>query len=287
MREDRRARHIADSPFWWGRLGCRKRPALAELKSEEAVRHPSRRRGGVRVAGLSHDKRQGSSRRARSTTAMFSEDDRCAIGMRSAGRAKRRTSPQIPRRSSALREWRDRNPATSGGRKTCPNREQSPPCPTSVGPPIVGGRAGRPLASDERDELPPSVPLGLGGRERCAEPAPVPSSDCPSRQIARHAGFGPFVLSTRFTRVPQQLSVSNCYCYPGKAGQCPANLPGHQDNPNGGLRPPYGGPEGPSRAPILPHFFVYENSPCPGDPNAADHGRGASRSCPSVSPPNR
>jgi hypothetical protein len=86
------------------------------------------------------------------------------------------------------REWRDRNPATSGGRKTCPNREQSPPCPTSVGPPIVGGRAGRPLASDERDELPPSVPLGLGGRERCAEPAPVPSSDCPSRQIASTPG---------------------------------------------------------------------------------------------------
>ena len=188
MREDRRARHIADSPLWCGRLGCRKRPALAELKSEEAVRHPSRRRGGVRVAGLSHDKRQGSSRRARSTTAMFSEDDRCAIGMRSAGRAKRRTSPQIPRRSSALREWRDRNPATSGGRKTCPNREQSPPCPTSVGPPIVGGRAGRPLASDERDELPPSVPLGLGGRERCAEPAPVPSSDCPTRQISSTPG---------------------------------------------------------------------------------------------------
>jgi len=119
LREDRRARHIADSPFWCGRLGCR-RPALAELKSEEAVRHPSRRRGGVRVAGLSHDKRQGSSRRARSTTAMFSEDDRCAIGMRSAGRAKRRTSPQIPRRSSALRELRDRNHATSGGRKLVP-----------------------------------------------------------------------------------------------------------------------------------------------------------------------
>ena len=33
---------------------------------------------------------------------MFSEDDRCAIGMSSASRAKRRTSPQIPRRSSAI-----------------------------------------------------------------------------------------------------------------------------------------------------------------------------------------
>jgi hypothetical protein len=77
--------------------------------------------------------------------------------------------------SSALRELRDRNPATSGG-KTCTDREQRPRS-ASVGPPSVG-----PLAPDEPDEFPPSVLLGLRERERGAEPAPVPSSDCPSRQ---------------------------------------------------------------------------------------------------------
>ena len=41
---------------------------------------------------------------------------------------------------------------------------------------------------------------------------------------AGRARFGPFVLSTRFTRVPGRLSVSNRYCYPGKAGGTPGTL---------------------------------------------------------------
>jgi hypothetical protein len=38
-----------------------------------------------------------------------------------------------------------------------------PPCPASVGPPIVGGIAGRSLAPDEPDELPPAQPLAATG----------------------------------------------------------------------------------------------------------------------------
>jgi len=41
-----------------------------------------------------------------------------------------------------------------------------PPRPASVRPPIVGAMAGCLLAPDEADEFPPSVLLGLGGRER-------------------------------------------------------------------------------------------------------------------------
>jgi hypothetical protein len=41
-----------------------------------------------------------------------------------------------------------------------------PPCPASVGPPIVGGMAGRPLAPDEPDEFPAAQPLAATGDDR-------------------------------------------------------------------------------------------------------------------------
>jgi hypothetical protein len=197
LREDRRARHIADSPFWCGRLGCRKRPALAELKSEEAVRHPSRRRGGVRVAGLSHDKRQGSSRRARSTTAMFSEDDRCAIGMRSAGRAKRRTSPQIPRRSSALGSCGTEIPPLLGVEKLVPTENRVRPArpqwgraSSAAGPDVRSPRMSR--TSSHQASCLASAAVNVALNLRQCLPQIVPLDKPPSRTVRQTSpGFGP------------------------------------------------------------------------------------------------
>jgi hypothetical protein len=41
-----------------------------------------------------------------------------------------------------------------------------PPCPASVEPPIICGIAGRSLAPDEPDELPPAQPLAATGDNR-------------------------------------------------------------------------------------------------------------------------
>ena len=96
------------------------------------------------------------------------------------------------------RELRDRNPATSGGRKTCPNREQSPPCPTSVGPPIVGGMAGRPRSartsrtSSRQASCLASAAVNVALNLRQCLPQIVPLDKSPPRPVGQTSpGFGP------------------------------------------------------------------------------------------------
>ena len=106
-------------------------------------------------------------------------------------------------------KWRIYLRQTSGGFLTAALATASaltmgPPCPASVEQPILGGMARRPLAPDERDEFPPRVLLGLGGHERCAEPAPVSSSDCPSRQIA--FTHGPANVAGLWTAPPPRFA---------------------------------------------------------------------------------
>src|SRR3984957_20711712 len=122
------------------------------------------------------------------------------------------------RRSDSLEFWLLTSSDVLGGLAFEANGQLIPPRGVGSGRrlddgsalPCLSGAAHRrrqgrtsPLAPDEPDEFPPSVLLGLGGRERCAEPAPVRSADCPSRQISTH---GPANVAGLWTAAPPRFA---------------------------------------------------------------------------------
>ena len=128
---------------------------------------------------------------------MFSEDDRCAIGMRSAGRAKRRTSPQIPRRSSALGSCGTEIPPLLGVEKLVPTENRVRPArrqwgrPSSAAGPDVRSPRMSGTSSRQASRL-ASAAVNVALNLRQCLPQILPLDKSPPRPVGQTSpGFGP------------------------------------------------------------------------------------------------